>query len=181
MPDRIYTEHSPAVQQMADTLQGHWNRIRGQLLEQPYYKARDKWRPAFVKAAITVLSRDLNPELFVMAQLRSPADASRCHPNFLSGPKALERYKHFCEAQLGADNGFYISQLGLIKRLRELGRSWDHIEQGSYDLTPMVLWSMFAFNGMEERAEQYFEAARAEFAKCHNVVDLFGPKILELR
>lgn len=181
MGERIYTEQSPDVQAMADQLQKHWNKLRGALLDQPNYRVGSRHRKSFEKAALTVVRQNLKPDLFVQAQLRTPADASRCQPNWLSGSKAVERYKHFCESQLQTDVGIYVSQFNLINRLRDVGRDWDHIEQGAYNISPMMLWIMFTLNGMPERAQPYKTAAKAEFAKCPNVVDLFGPKVLELR
>lgn len=180
-PRRVYSEQSPAVQRVADILEESWNKLRGALLNNSSYRAKESHRRAFEKAAITVLTMDLDPELFVQAQLRTPAGAARCKPNFLTGPQAMDRYRKFLDTQRTADVGVYISQLNLIKRLREIGLSWGEIEQGSYSIGPLVLWAMLSMHGLEERAQLYLRSARAEFAKHPELVDIFGPDILRLK
>jgi len=177
---RRYNLQSPAVQQMADLLEHLWNKTRGALIRNPKYRAAPGHRRTFEKAAISVLSQDLNPRVFIQAQLRTRAGAQRCQPSYLTGPKAMERYKQFIQVQESAELGVYISQLQLIQRLREIGRDWDHIEQGSYNLSPLVLWAMFVLNGMEDRAEPYYRHAKAEYARGVELEALFGAEITRL-
>jgi len=168
---RHRTEYDPDVQQLADTINEHWNKIRAALLNSPNYRAKDHHRKSWVKAALLLIDSDIDPEQFVRAQLRTPADASRCQPSWLGTARAIDRYNAFNETSGSTDKAFYIGQMTLVENLHKQGYSWEEIANGPFRLSPLTSWVISKLNKLD--ADHHRDEALIELRKFPDAHEVF--------
>ena len=179
--ERIYTEHSPAVKNLAAELESTWNRVRSALLDRPGYKAGKRYEKDWIRAALNIIGKDIDPELFIRSHLNTPQDAARSQPNWLGTDKAVARYRKFVSSTAKVDRDYYISQVNYIKDLRKFGRSWQQIEAGRYRISALVMWVAMHTNDFPELAAKYVDRAKQELKLMPQAYEVFGEVLGDLK
>lgn len=164
---------------LAAKLKSEWNKQRGELTGNKYYRVSKDYLKYFTAAAEIVRKHGLDPAEYVAAQLRFKANALQIHPSILTGPGALERVASYRAVNVPVRRARYVADMNKVKVLQKLGKTPEEICTGSYDLSPLVVWVLLRM-GKRDAAEVQEDASSEARRNFDIVEDMFGPLMKEL-
>ena len=170
-------EHSPAVDEMADTLKLLWTKYMSSALSNPHYRIRSRYDGDFRKAALVVLRNDFSPDLFVRAQFNDRISAIRIKPNHMLGSKAIDRYNAVKNSGREDRKAFYLTQFKFVDRLIQNGFTPEEIVCGTFDVCPLITWVLFKTHGIP--TDEVEESARDEYCANPEAAAIFGYDFLD--
>lgn len=153
-------------------MKDHWGRVKADLMGSKKHRPASHHNRSFVRAAITVITKSLDPEQFVEAQLKNTKRPDQAQPSLLSGPGALDRYHEYLES--GTDEGvaFYKAKFLYAHSLMQAGKKPLDIAAGAYDIPPLLMWILMV--SFSEDPSPYENAARHEYRRHPEAKLVFG-------